>query len=444
MRLRTDLLGALYRALSGRSPTPKGLAALQCRALRRVVAHAYNNVPHYRRLFDANGVDPRAIRTLSDLRKIPITDRDDLREAPVGDVVARGVRADRLVCARTSGTSGAPFTVRCTWLEQCVLMLSWFRALGYFGRRSSDKIAAILYLQPGLVFSGGFQQWLRNKVGFYPSLTVNMCLQPAQILEAIREYRPDFLGSYPGVLFRVAELTTERGRPALGPRCIWVGGEVLTEVTRRQITEAFGAPVYNCYASEEFKLMAWECGQTGELHVCADNVILEVLKDGRPAAPGERGEVVGTNLLALSMPFIRYRIGDIVTQGSERCACGQPFPTIRDVQGRTLDYFPLPDGRLLHPYDISRVILETTDWIRYHEILQEREDRIVLRVVPYGNPSRETFLRLEKAVLPVLGPGVTFRVVRVAEIKPDPSGKFRYARSLVTPGGVGRRSVLTT
>ena len=434
LSFRTDLLGAFRLAMSSRGLTPERLAAIQCRALRRLVAHAYDRVPYYHRLFDRSGVDPRSIRTPADLRKLPVTSKDDLRDVPVQDTVARGLRLGRLVEARTSGSSGAPFVVRNTWLEQHVLMLSWGRALRHFGRTIRDRIAAIVYVQPSVFFRGGVQQWLRNALHFYPRLTVDMCLQPGQILEAIRRYHPDFLGSYPGVLCRVIELITRRDRSELRPRVVWVGGEVLTEAMRRQISKCFGAPVYNCYASEEFKLIAWECRETGEMHVYADNVILEVLNDGRPAAPGQRGEVVATNLHAYAMPFIRYRLGDIVTQGSDRCACGQPFPTIRDIQGRTIDYFPMPDGRLIHPCDIARVTLEATDWIRYHELIQERKDLITLRVVPFGEPAPGAAQELEQAVAPIVGPDVTFRVVRVAKIDPDPSGKFRYSRSLVTRG----------
>ena len=439
MKYRGDLLSAFGRAVFGRTRAPDVLAGLQSVALRRLAAHAYNTVPHYRRLFDTNGLDPRAVRSISDLARIPITDRDDLRGAPVEDVIARGVRVERLVSSRTSGSSGAPFTVRCTALEQHVLALAWDRALREFGRRATHRTATVVYVQPGLVFAGRFQELLRNAVGFYPRLTIDMCVQPTQILGTIRQYRPDFVAAYPGVLCRVGELMTDHDRSELRLKGLVVGGEVLSDLMRRQISESFRAPVYNCYASEELKLMAWECTTTGELHVCADNLIFEVLKDGRPAAPGERGAVVATNLLAFAMPFIRYRIGDIVTQGSDRCTCGQPFPTIRAIEGRTLDYFPLPDGRLLHPYDITRVILSTTDWIRYHELIQEHNDRIVLRVVPYGEPPQEALSRLEGAVAPIVGAGVTFRVIRVPEIRPDPSGKFRYARSLVTLDGSGRQ-----
>ena len=168
-------------------------------------------------------------------------------------------------------------------------------------------------------------------------------------MRALKRIPPDALTGFPGVLVRIAQSLTEADRRVLRPRFVVAGGEVLTPVMRKQIRDAFRAPVFETYASHEFSLIASECQETGESHVCDDGMILEVIKDGRPAAPGERGEVVGTALHSFAMPFVRYRLGDVVTQSSGTCACGQPFSTIRTIQGRMIDYFPLPSGRLMHP-----------------------------------------------------------------------------------------------
>ena len=76
-----------------------------------------------------------------------------------------------------------------------------------------------------------------------------------------------------------------------------------------------------------------------------------------PAAEGERGEVVVTALHSFAVPFIRYRLEDSVVKGKDACACGKLFSTIRSILGRTSEYFPLPDGRELHAYDLLNTIL---------------------------------------------------------------------------------------
>ena len=186
------------------------------------------------------------------------------------------------------------------------------------------------------------------------------------------------------------------------------------------------------YGTHELGMIAWQCTKRGGFHVSDDSVIVEVLKDGRPARPGEVGEVVATRLHALAMPFIRYRLGDLVTQGDTPCPCGAPFSTILTVQGRMLDYFPLANGRLFHPYELVMIILDHgTRWIGQYQLTQERRDRVVLRVVPRLSPSPEDIAGLERAARETLGPGIEFQVVLVPEIPLEVTGKFRVSRSLV-------------
>ena len=87
---------------------------------------------------------------------------------------------------------------------------------------------------------------------------------------------------------------------------------------------------------------------------------------------------------------------------------------------------------MIHPYEITLILKRDADsWIRQHQLIQEREDRIILRVVPSNTPPPQEILKLEKSVTTVLGQGVEFRVILVPEIQLEPSGKFRVSRSLV-------------
>jgi phenylacetate-CoA ligase len=160
-------------------------------------------------------------------------------------------------------------------------------------------------------------------------------------------------------------------------------------------------------------------------------VVVEVLRDGQPVEPGERGEVVVTNLHAYAMPFIRYRIGDLATRGHS-CPCGAPFGTIGEIQGRMIDYFPLPDGRLLHPYEIvSRLVWGPDEWIRQYQLVQERRDRVVLYVVTGTPLAPERAAEVNAIVRPLLGPEVEFELQPVERIPFESTGKLRPSRSLV-------------
>jgi phenylacetate-CoA ligase len=271
-----------------------------------------------------------------------------------------------------------------------------------------------------------------RRLGLLRRTDVDCLLPPADIVAALRRLAPDIVSGTPAVLAELAPLVTEEDRRAIHPRFLTVGGEVLTPLMRRQIARAFRAPVYELYGAHEFSLIAWQCPRTEDLHLCEDNVIAEVLVDGRPARPGEAGEIVLTRLDAYAMPFIRYRLGDVVTRGEPACACGEPFATIRAVQGRMLDYFPLPGDRVIHPYDLVLTILpRTSAWMRQYQLVQEREDRIVLLVAALAAPGPGDVAALEQAVRERLGAGVAFSVRLVDEIRIERNGKFRVSRSLV-------------
>jgi phenylacetate-CoA ligase len=401
------------------------LVALRDRRLRLLVAHAYDRVPYYRRLFDAHGLHPSDIRTADDLAAVPITTKDDLRAVPLQDTVTRGLDPEHLVVDRTSGISGDPSAIRRSRLERRLTVLFWYRALRQFGLKVRDRRATVTYCGADHRTSRTVLGRALDRAGIYRNLLVHSAQPAADILRTLRQYRPHFLSGYTGTILHVAQ---EAGRPGgrpIRPRAVTVGAETLTDAMRETIGNAFGAPVYVQYGSHEFNLIAWECPETGELHACDDALVVEVLTDGRPAARGERGELVATNLYSFAVPFIRYRLGDIVTQGSPRCACGQPFSTIRAIEGRTIEGLTLPGGRWLHASEIVRPVVRKSGWIRRMQFVQEREDRIALRLVPLSAPPPGELQRIKTACLDMLGQGVDFRLDVVPEISPGPGGKYR-------------------
>jgi phenylacetate-CoA ligase len=408
------------------------LVAYQDAQLRRLLVHAYEQVPYYRALFDQNRLHPRHVRGTIDLNLIPITSKQDLRAQPLAKIVARGLDPNTLLTRTTSGSSGEPFTIRRTWLEQSVQYLHRLRAAHDLGAWLGDRTASVGVVRPADPNDRKLIGRTLHALGVKRTLIIDG-LQPVEVVTAmLREFRPNLLTGLPGMLCRVAEHVVAQGIRDISPRLVVVGGEVLTPVMRRRLEEAFAAPVRETYGSHEFPLLGWECQTTGNFHICDDGSIVEVLHEGRPVKPGERGEVVATNLHAYAMPFIRYRLGDVVTKGDDHCSCGQPFSTIRAIQGRMIDYFRLPEGRVLHPYQIiSSFIAGGDSWIRQYQLLQERTDRIVLRVLPVQQPAPELIARLERSVLPLLGPDVEFKVLVVDDLPLEQTGKFRPSRSLV-------------
>jgi phenylacetate-CoA ligase len=403
------------------------VAAFQADRLRALVAHAWERVPHYRCLLERHGLTPSDIRHVSDLVRIPMTSRGDVQAA--GDrLVARGVPADRLLVKRTGGSTGMPIAVRRTWLEERLHVAVRLRALHRLGLRATDRRAAIRFGRDERPDHDHPQRVLRA-LGLYRRLDIDCLLDLEEIAARLARFRPQVILGYPTLLARLAD----RCGPvtgALRPRFVATGAEVLTARMRARIAAGFGAPVFDLYGANEFKLIAWQCPETGDLHVNDDSVIVEVCRDGRPVEPGEAGEVVGTALHAYAMPFIRYRLGDLAVRGASSCPCGLPFSTLRVVQGRMVDHLTLPDGRVLHPYHVTEVALDVP-WLGQYCLIQERRDLVRVEVVPRRPPVVGDVDALRARLAALLGPGVDVRVALVPDIAAARNGRFRVLRSEV-------------
>jgi phenylacetate-CoA ligase len=424
-------LGTLKAIRHHPHASKEDLVRFQSARLRRLIRHAYERVPYYRRLFDEHGISPEAIRAPSDLALVPVTTRKTLQSLSAEEIVARGVNPARLTLHSTSGSAGRPIQIRRSWVEDRLLAAIRIRAMRSFGLTSSDEVAIVKTVLGHHAAGAGVLQYLLRTLRKDRWKSVDCMLAPEALARRLHELRPTVVTGYPGHLARLAQTVDQSVLRALRLRFICTGGEVLTGVQRSRIAEAFGAPVYDSYGSYEFDLLAWECPRTDGYHVSDDGMILEIVRDGRPAATGERGETVGTCLHSYAMPFIRYALGDFVERGPDSCPCGQPFSTIREIRGRMIDFFELPGGRLIHPYEVFIPIRERSPWMRQYQVTQRAADDILMRVVAESMPPEDALARVRTMAAAHFGPGVRFEVEVVSDIAPEPSGKFQTYRSLV-------------
>lgn len=417
----------LYSLLRHPGMEREQIVAFQNARVRRLIHHAYKHVNYYRHLFDRHGIRPEQIRTIEDLARIPITSRTDLQALPDTDIVMRQVNPASLIPSRSSGSSGRPLTVRRSWIEERLHNAFRWRALRSYGLRATDVHAYVVMARVPRAEDNRILHSLAQTIGLGRFVVVGCFQSPGDILRELRKIRPNAVSGYASALTGMAHHVDPIDLRSLQLRFVGTGGEVLTPRMRETIEEAFGAPVYDSYASIEFNILAWQCGQSKALHACDDGVVMEIMDGARAVSEGEEGEVVGTDLHSYAMPLIRYRLGDIVIRGRSPCPCGQPFSTIQTIRGRTIDYFNLPDGRVMHPYELG---MTNYPWISEFKIIQERLDRIVLRIVPRAGEVAQVAL-LKRSVATRVGPDVDVEVEVVATIPVEPSGKFSPFRSLL-------------
>lgn len=408
------------------------LAEYQSKQLRLVVTTAYDRIPYYRRLFDGAGIKPQDIRTAADLEAIPITSKAILHSTPAEDFVARGFDHAKLIVRTSGGSTGEPVRIRRTWFEERLLNTFRFRACHALGIRATDHQASISLFQGEQKADRQMLSQLMHHLGLFRHTRLDVLSPTDELVESLLQIKPDVIIGYAGAVALVAQKLIDMGNTTLRPRLVGTGSEVLLPLMREQISRAFAAPVCDFYGANEFNLVGWECLQTGQLHTCDDAAIIEIVRNGKPVNVGQRGEVVGTALHSFAMPVIRFSLNDVATRGPDACPCGAPFSTISALQGRMIDYFPLPDGRLIHPFEFfGRIMHDRAEWMRQYQIIQERQDLVVLRAVLSKQPTNERLAEMRAQAAQLLGPGVEFRIEFLPKLDSESNGKFRAVRSMV-------------
>jgi phenylacetate-coenzyme A ligase PaaK-like adenylate-forming protein len=430
--LRNHLYSLLFQCGATRRNRSE-IVGFRNKQIRKIVCHAYDNVEYYRCLFDDHGIDPQSIRNAGDLCAIPATSKEDVRRVPVEAMFEKGRTSAELIPHTTSATTGVPSVTYRTRLEENLLAGYRWRGRHYLGLRPSDRIAFVYFEPP----RPNLTAYLFSKLGFYNGTFICCMDSPKDVLGKLHKANPDVIMGYPGTLYEAA-MQMRIGEKGPRPRLVITGGETLTLAMRSEISTAFNARVLNNYGCFEMNYLAWECMETGELHTCDDSMIMEIIKDGRPARRGELGEVVVTGLHSFAMPLIRYRLGDMAVQGSETCACGLPFSTIQSIEGRKSDYFILPDGEKIHSFSLFNSIVKYVyPAILKYQVVQERTDDVVLRLVTREDVEQSTLKDLTDAGRRILGPSIKFEVQVVDKIKTSKTGKVITYQTLVKQDRIG-------
>jgi phenylacetate-CoA ligase len=426
MQLRS-LLSDFARSRFNRDAATR-LKQFRDHRVRGLIAHAYRHVPYYRELMKQHGIRPEDIRGTDDLAHFPISYKNDFQDRSIDIYIDQQCLPEQLILHRTSGSTGQPLRIQRSWWEERIYGAYRWDVMGEYGYRPIDRHAELEELQPR---NNGDRRSVHSalqSIGLYRQRRIQALQSPRDIWQEIAGFKPDVLTGYTGVIARVA---------AEGPssgiindiRFIACHSDHLTGNMRQQISRAFGAPVFELYDSYEINVIAWQCPEHDVLHSADACAVVEVIRDGQPATAGEQGEVILTALHSFTMPFIRYAIGDIATR-APACECGRASSALRSIDGRTVEYFPLPDGRMIHPYEIYAV-LDNTEWIRQYQVVQTELDSLQLDVVPACDIDQTLVERQRKNISQFVGAEVTVRINPVTQIGAQKGGKTPAFRSLV-------------
>lgn len=400
--------------------SPQELEKLQEKKLRHLLHHAYRSTPFYHRKFKKSGVHPSDFQHLKDLRKFPITTKEELRENHPHNTISKAFNLSKGVEMSTSGSTGRVFTFFCSRAALDYHMVISYRNFAALGYKPWETIA---YVRSHPLEVG--QHWY-DRFGLVRRIHVDVYSLAREQIKIIRQCQPQAITGYPSLFLEWAKLI-EKDEIRINPHFIRCEAEMLTKEARKYMEGIFECKLYEEYGSAEMIQYAFECKERN-YHISADSVVMEFLEDGEPVAPGEQGEIVATSLAKYGMPFIRYKLLDWGIPRDGTCSCRRGLPLMKLIVGRDDDFVILPSGKKVSPRKVIP-LFELTKGIDEFRVVQERKDLILIDIIKGKEYTQFVEDTVKKTFLEILGEPVELIFNYTDKI---PRGRHNRPRPLVS------------
>lgn len=334
------------------------IEVLQLARLKQTIAHCMNSA-FYKKRFEQAHLKPEDIKTLDDLRRIPFTTKQDLRDTyPFG--IASSPLRDCVRLHSSSGTTGNPTVILHTQRDLDEWAKAVARCLWMVGARPED----VFQNTSGYgMFTGG--------LGFqYGAETLGMLTVPAAAgntkrqIKFMKDFGTTVVHAIPSYATRIFEVMQQEGvdpKRDTKLRILAIGAEPHSDEQRKRIEDMLGVKAYNSFGMSEMcgPGVAFECQEQNGMHIWEDYYIVEIVdpKTLEPVPDGEMGELVLTTINREAMPLLRYRTRDLTRIIPGECPCGRHHRRIDRMRGRSDDMIVLK-GVNIFPIQIEQILMQ--------------------------------------------------------------------------------------
>lgn len=391
--------------------------------LYKMIEHAYNHCPFYRKKYSQAGLSPRDFKGLDDLQKFPILTKEEVRAFGAG-MVADNVRKGDLVPFHTSGSTGKPLNF---YLTRYSVPYYWAVDQRYKSRFGFEFGGTCLNLtgKPIVpITSNKPPYWRYDRI--LHRYFLNMQQISADKIGAIAEFLnrkcfERFIG-YPSIMTALAsELEEAKLTVQNPPKHIFTGAEKIYPNQVEILQRAFpGVQIHELYSFSEEAAIATHCTQ-GSYHEDFEFGHME-LEHPQPVDGGTQGNILATGFMNYGMPFIRYRNGDTAMFADEECSCGLHSQVVKDILGRMEDYIITPEGVHIQRFDY---IFKDIVGIKEAQVVQRKLGEMIIRIVRRDSYSTDTEKSLQLNVAQWISPTIRVKFEYVDEIPRTKAGKFK-------------------
>lgn len=422
---KTDALSLYEDFLKTQWLPEEQIRQIQWKKINSLLNHAYHNVPYYQRIFDSNGMKPDDVKCIDDFRKIPILTKDIIRTNSK-DMVSKKKKIFQAHRKATSGSTGNTLTFYMDRKSRSAQWATMYRQWNVGGWNPGDRI---VFLGGSSIYPSvhALMMWFYVKLNNWLPLSAfdmsdeNM----GKWLEKIRRSGAKFMHAVAASAYILAKYAENNDIKGIRFNAVFTSADPLLPNYRETIQRVFSCDVFDLYGANDGGGFAFECEEHNGLHCVSEKALIEVLKeDGSAAGEGESGEIVSTDLLNYTMPFIRYKVGDIATVELNPCKCGRGLPLLKNIRGRSNDFVTTKGGLKVH-WGYFAYLFREIDWISQFYVVQEDKYTLSIYLKPDMQPSKDKIAWIRNTIEKKFC-GTNINIRFTGNIPIAASGKFKH------------------
>jgi len=411
------------------------LEQLQVRNLKKILKCALKNIPYYQQTFKNYADLINNLKSVSELSSLPVLTKQQIRAN--FNLLQNPIFKGRTKTDSTSGSTGDPMQFVHDRDGGAYARALMYREHKWYNLHVGDREARFYGIP--MDFDANIKERIKDFLMNRKRFSVFNLSEDSlsRYYEIIDNYQPSYIYGYTSAIFEFINFIKNRNLRFKGDfiKAIIVTSEVLVNEQREIMESYLNVPVVNEYGCSEVGIIAAECPHN-RLHISAENIIVEIIKNGAPAKPGEPGEVVITGLNNFAMPLIRYKMGDVAILSDKSCSCGRNLPLLENIEGRVNNMVVTPDGKIssgLIFYYISRSLIENNGGVKKFKVIQNEIDRITFQIVKDKNFEEGNLQALVKKTHEYLSPDIQVDFEFFTELPHRTGGKIIHFVSKIQP-----------
>lgn len=400
----------------------------QMQQLNRLLKHAYENVPYYRKLFDERGLRPKDIQDFGDVKQIPYLTKDIVR-VHLNDLRARNYPNRKFQYVTTGGSTGTPlgfyYERGVSIPREWAFMVTQWKRIGF---TLGDKR---VILRGNVVRSADQDSlWEYNPIDkslILSSVSLTDRILPIYI-KKINEFQPDFLHVYPSSAFILARfMKTNNLKPFPSIKAVLCGSESIFPWQRTLLEEVFRCRVYSWYGHSELCALAGQCEKNSSYHVFPEYGFVEFMDQNKDDVKEDEksSEIIATGFNNYAMPFIRYKTGDMAVYSKDQCSCGRNYPLIKGIRGRMQDFIISKSNHLVPLSAVQYERLGENNFVRQFQFYQDKPGEVIVYIVKAGDFLKKEEAKIHRVLQEGIGKDILFSIKFTEDIHRTQSGKQR-------------------